>query len=70
MQSLIVSLDNAYSYDALGRRIQKDDKIAGQKTRYYNNHDWQVLAEYDDNGYHLRSYIYGTTLSPLHKIEP
>ncbi|MFC1782655.1 RHS repeat-associated core domain-containing protein [Planctomycetota bacterium] len=49
----------AYAYDALGRRIQKDDKIAGQKTRYYNNHDWQVLAEYDDNGYHLRSYIYG-----------
>ncbi|MFC1782651.1 RHS repeat-associated core domain-containing protein [Planctomycetota bacterium] len=48
-----------YAYDALGRRIQKDDKIAGAKTRYYNNHDWQVLAEYDDDGYHLRSYIYG-----------
>ncbi|MFC1782649.1 hypothetical protein ACFL02_03570 [Planctomycetota bacterium] len=48
-----------YAYDALGRRIEKDDKIAGAKIRYYNNHDWQVLAEYDDNGYHQRSYIYG-----------
>ena len=26
-----------YAYDALGRRIQKDDKIAGAKTRYYHN---------------------------------
>ena len=52
------------------RRIQKDDKIAGQKTRYYHNHDWQVLAEYNDSGVHQRSYIYGATLSPLHNIEP
>jgi len=39
-------------------------------THPLNNHDWQVLAEYDDAGYHLRSYIYGATLSPLQKNEP
>ncbi|MFC1782657.1 RHS repeat domain-containing protein [Planctomycetota bacterium] len=55
----------AYAYDALGRRIQKDDKIAGAKTRYYHNHDWQVLAEYDDDGYHLRSYIYGNYIDEV-----
>ncbi len=48
-----------YSYDALGRRIQKDDKIAGQKTRYYHNHNWQVLTETDENDNTLRWFVYG-----------
>ncbi|KPK76163.1 MAG: hypothetical protein AMJ79_07940, partial [Phycisphaerae bacterium SM23_30] len=48
-----------YAYDALGRRIQKDDKIADEKTRYYYNNNWQVLTETNEYGTVQRSYIYG-----------
>ena len=54
-----------YAYDALGRRIQKDDKIAGEKTRYYYNHNWQVLTETDENNTTLRSYIYGNYIDEV-----
>jgi YD repeat-containing protein len=40
-----------YAYDALSRRIEK--KVGTSKTRYYNNKDWQVLAEADANGIKL-----------------
>ena len=45
-----------FNDDALGRRIQKDDHVAVEKTRYYHNHNWQVLAEYNDSGALLCSY--------------
>ena len=37
-----------YTYDALGRRIRKDDAITGANSRlYYYSDQWQVLEEYD-----------------------
>jgi len=54
-----------YAYDDLGRRIEKDDKIAGEKTRYYYNHDWQVLKETDDNNNALRWYVYGNYIDEV-----
>ena len=54
-----------YTYDALGRRIQKEDKIAGETTRYYYNNNWQVLTETDEEGYELRSFIYGNYIDEV-----
>ena len=54
-----------YAYDDLGRRIEKDDKIAGEKTRYYYNDNWQVLKETDDNNNALRWYVYGNYIDEV-----
>jgi len=44
-----------YSYDALGRRIEKKDCITSANTRrYYYNDNWQILCEYNAAG----TYIY------------
>ncbi|MFC1783798.1 hypothetical protein ACFL02_09485 [Planctomycetota bacterium] len=49
-----------FSYDALGRRIQKYDVKADKKTRYYHNSNWQVLTETDENDNTLRWFVYGS----------
>ena len=50
-----------YTYDALGRRIQKDD---GTVTRYY--YDGQrVLLETDDSDDDLRYYVYGNYIDEV-----
>ena len=54
-----------YAYDDLGRRIEKDDKIAVEKTRYYYNDNWQVLKETDDNNNALRWYVYGNYIDEV-----
>ncbi|MFC1783124.1 RHS repeat domain-containing protein, partial [Planctomycetota bacterium] len=54
-----------YAYDALGRRIQKDDNIADETTRYYYNNNWQVLTETDDNNDTQRWFIYGNYIDEV-----
>ncbi|MBI9019516.1 MAG: hypothetical protein JEZ07_19880, partial [Phycisphaerae bacterium] len=62
-----------YTYDALGRRIQKDDCIADEQTLYYYNNNWQVLAEYDYDADAtptstvdlLRCFVYGNYIDEL-----
>jgi len=54
-----------YAYDALGRRIEKDDKIANEKTRYYYNNNWQVLTETNEYGTAQRCYIYGNYIDEV-----
>ena len=46
-----------YTYDALGRRIEKKDIVDSSKTtRYYYNNGWQVLTETDTSGVMQRWY--------------
>ena len=54
-----------FTYDALGRRIQKDDKIANETTRYYYNDNWQVLTETDENNDTQRWFIYGNYIDEV-----
>ena len=42
-----------------------DDKIGGEKTRYYYNDKWQVLKETDEEGYGLRWYLYGNYIDEV-----
>lgn len=43
---------------------------AGETTLYYHNHNWQVLAEYDDANNLQRKFIYGNgTESPQWRID-
>jgi len=40
-----------YSYDALGRRVEKKDCVtSGNTRRYYYDKDWRILDEYDGSG--------------------
>ena len=54
-----------YTYDALGRRIQVYDMVAETKTQYYYNDNWQVLTETDEEGYELRSFVYGNYIDEV-----
>jgi YD repeat-containing protein len=55
-----------YAYDALGRRIEKTDSIAGKTTRYYHDNNWRVLTETDENNNNKQcSYIYGNGIDEV-----
>ena len=55
-----------YTYDALGRRIEKKDLVdSGKTVRYYYNNGWQVLAETDTSGVMQRWYIYGNYIDEV-----
>ena len=56
----------AFAYDALGRRVQKEDFIASQTRRYYYNNNQQVMSEYDENGtVTCKVYIYGNYIDEI-----
>ncbi len=51
-----------YTYDALGRRIEKKDHVTSANTRrYFYSKDWQVLNEYDGSATPIfkGTYLYG-----------
>ena len=49
-----------FAYDALGRRVRKEDHVTTANTRlYYYSDNWQVLSEYDGTGAYKKSYVYG-----------
>ena len=57
-----------YSYDALGRRIERKDCVTAANTRrYYYNYNWQVLNEYDAAGTPAlkKRYIYGNYIDEV-----
>ncbi|MGB2807521.1 MAG: RHS repeat-associated core domain-containing protein [Sedimentisphaerales bacterium] len=55
-----------YSYDALGRRIEKKDLIdPNNTTRYYYNNNWQVLCEYDGAGSYKKLFVYGNYIDEV-----
>jgi len=55
-----------YSYDALGRRIEKKDSITSANTRrYYYNDNWQILCEYDGGGNFKQWYAYGNYIDEV-----
>ncbi len=54
----------------LRTRTSKIDFVANETTLYYNNNNWQVLAETDANGTTQRWFIHGNgTESPLRRID-
>ena len=53
-----------YTYDALGRRFEKDDAVAGSKIRCY--YDGQrVLLETDDSDNDERAFVYGNYIDEV-----
>ncbi|MHC4621139.1 MAG: hypothetical protein ACYTEQ_25615 [Planctomycetota bacterium] len=52
-----------FAYDALGRRIEKKDSIAGTTTHYYYNDKWQVLCEYIGGA--GRAFVYGNYIDEV-----
>jgi RHS repeat-associated protein len=56
----------AFTYDALGRRIEKVDAIAGSTTRYYYD-DQRVLLETDATGteFDLRYFVFGNYIDEV-----
>ena len=55
-----------FTYDALGRRIEKKDSITSANTRrYYYNYNWQILSEFDGSGGYKKSYIYGNYIDEV-----
>ncbi len=41
-----------YSYDALGRRVEKKDCVTSANTRrYYYDKDWRVVNDYDGSDF-------------------
>lgn len=55
-----------FSYDALGRRIEKKDSITSSKTRrYYYNNNWQILEEYDSSNTLKNWYAYGNYIDEV-----
>ncbi|MFC1678047.1 RHS repeat domain-containing protein, partial [Planctomycetota bacterium] len=55
-----------FSYDALGRRVEKKDLIDPNNTRrYYNNYNWQVLTEYDGADVFKQTYFYGNYIDEV-----
>ncbi|MBI9019211.1 MAG: hypothetical protein JEZ07_18320 [Phycisphaerae bacterium] len=53
------------AYDALGRRIKKEDCIADDETLYWYNNNWQVLAASDGAGNCLRIFAYGNYIDEV-----
>ncbi|MBI9017891.1 MAG: RHS repeat-associated core domain-containing protein [Phycisphaerae bacterium] len=53
-----------YKYDALGRRIEKEDCIASQVTRYYYD-GWRMLASYDGSDVARQEFVYGNYLDEV-----
>ena len=56
-----------FTYDALGRRIEKKDCITSANTRrYYYNDNWQVLCEYNAAGTTLQQWFaYGNYIDEV-----
>ena len=54
-----------FSYDALGRRIEKYDAVADVVSRYYYSPNWQVLCEQDDNEDTQRCFVYGNYIDEV-----
>ena len=56
-----------YTYDALGRRIEKKDLVDSSKTvRYYYNKGWSRRAgKTDTSGLTQRWYIYGNYIDEV-----
>ncbi|MFC1678049.1 hypothetical protein ACFL3G_13445 [Planctomycetota bacterium] len=60
-----------FSYDALGRRVEKKDLIDPNNTRrYINNYKWQVLSDYNDNDVHQASYFFGNYIDEVLVANP
>jgi RHS repeat-associated protein len=57
---------HTYSYDALGRRIERvvDSTGTPQSTRYFY-HGWQVVEEQDANGLTQATYVYGNYIDEV-----
>ncbi|MHC4619070.1 MAG: hypothetical protein ACYTEQ_15100 [Planctomycetota bacterium] len=57
---------STYTYDALGRRIEKKDLVTSSNTRrYYYNNNWQVLCEYDGSNTFKYSFAYGNYIDEV-----
>ena len=55
-----------FSYDALGRRIEKKDNINSANTlRYYYNNSWQVLEMRDTDGTSKGWFAYGNYIDEV-----
>jgi RHS repeat-associated protein len=55
-----------FTYDALGRRVEKQDCKAGANTRrFYHNYKWQVLSEYDGSNNYVQSFVYGNYIDEV-----
>jgi RHS repeat-associated protein len=55
-----------YSYDALGRRVEKKDLVTSANTRrYYYNNNWQVLEERDSSDNFKKWLAYGNYIDEL-----
>lgn len=57
------------TYDALGRRIMKEDSLNAANTRYYYYNDiWQIVTEYDlptSAGVYKQLYAYGNYIDEV-----
>ena len=51
----------AYEYDALGRRVSTTTREG--TTRHVYDDNWQVIADIDENGDVVASYVYATSPS-------
>ena len=59
-EDLDTDITSTYSYDALGRRIQKvPDTNTPSTAILYFYHDWQVCEEQDENNATQATYVYG-----------
>ena len=58
--------EGAYTYDYLGRRIEKN--IGGTITKYIYDGD-NIIAEYDDTGALLARYVYGPNIDEPIRLE-
>ncbi len=58
-----------FAYDALGRRIMKEDSLNAANTRYYYyNDNWQIVTEYDlptSAGVYKQLYAYGNYIDEV-----
>lgn len=55
-----------YSYDALGRRIVKNDLVdSSSSRRYYYNDNWQVTCEYDATETTPILFVYGNYIDEV-----
>jgi len=55
-----------FYYDALGRRIKKEDCITSSNTRlYYYSNNWQVLEERDSSDNFKKWLAYGNYIDEL-----
>lgn len=55
-----------YSYDAMGRRVEKKDCVNAANTRrYYYSNNWQVLNEYDGSDNYKAVYVYGNYIDEV-----